>query len=119
MDLDFGVLPVLVPVVLGAVFLVGGVRQIRRNRRLVRDGGRARGIVVGQDSRWSSSDDGGGSYHHAPMIEFVTEDGRTCRAKSGVSKTHTSFIPGRRVLVHYDRADPSKTRNVSKRSVSR
>ncbi|MGW3469042.1 hypothetical protein ACWDKQ_11355 [Saccharopolyspora sp. NPDC000995] len=42
------------------------------------------------------------------MIEFVTEDGRTCRAKSAVSKTHTSFIPGRRVLVHYDRAGPSK-----------
>ncbi|MGW3469043.1 hypothetical protein ACWDKQ_11360 [Saccharopolyspora sp. NPDC000995] len=55
MDFDFGVLPVLVPVVLGAVFLAGGLRQIRRDRQFVRDGGRARGIVVGQDSRWSSS----------------------------------------------------------------
>ncbi|SDX03608.1 Protein of unknown function [Saccharopolyspora shandongensis] len=109
MDFDFGVLPVLVPVVLGAIFLVGGARQIRRNRWLVRHGGRAHGIVVAQDSRWSSSNDGsGGSYHHAPVIEFVAEDGRTHRAKSEISKTHTSFIPGRCVLVHYDRADPAK-----------
>ncbi|MEU5852968.1 DUF3592 domain-containing protein [Saccharopolyspora shandongensis] len=109
MDFDFGVLPVLVPVVLGAIFLMGGARQIRRNRWLVRHGGRAHGIVVAQDSKWSSSNDGsGGSYHHAPVIEFVAEDGRTHRAKSEISKTHTSFIPGRRVLVHYDRADPAK-----------
>jgi hypothetical protein len=101
-------LPPLVPLVIGVSCLVGAARQIRRNRWLVRDGGRALGIVVDQDSRWSSSDSGGGSYHHTPVIEFVAEDGRTHRARSEVSKTHTSFIPGRRVVVHYDRTDPSK-----------
>ncbi|MDA3644738.1 DUF3592 domain-containing protein [Saccharopolyspora indica] len=98
---------VLVLLVMGLVLLLHGIRRIRRNRRLVRDGVRVLGVVAALESRWSSSDGGGGSYTHRPVIEFVAEDGRTRRARSGFASSRTTFIPGRRVPVHYDRDNPS------------
>lgn len=97
---------VLILLVIGLVLLTYGVRRIRRNQRLVRDGVRVLGVVAALESRWSAGQ-GGGSYTHSPVIEFVTEDGQTRKARSGFSTSHTTFIPGRRVPVHYDRSNPS------------
>ena len=88
---------------LATVFTGVSVSRLLRDQSLRKRGVPTRALVVAHDER----DVPGGGPQRAPVLEFVTADGRTVRTRSPISSTHPDLPPGRTVTVRYDPADPT------------
>ena len=106
----------LIPLVLGvvgAVFLVVGVRNFVRTRRFVKQASSATGTVTDVKSRTSRSHTSDGprirSYRY-PVIRFQTQDGRTGEFESEIGTNTFSQGPGEQVEVLYDALKPEHAR---------
>lgn len=88
-----------------AVFTVVPLFRLLRDRSLRRRGVTTHGLVVGHDRQEGVP---AGDTRLAPVVEFVTVDGRTIRARSPISSTHPGVPPGRTVTIRYDPADPTE-----------
>ncbi|MEQ4205484.1 DUF3592 domain-containing protein [Actinopolymorpha sp. B17G11] len=99
----------LVLLVLGVLFAGVSFVRLRTLERLRRQGVTATGVVVGQDASFqSSSADSSGGLVHAPVVRFTTRTGQVVQVRPPAQATHTSYIPGRPVVVHYDPAAPER-----------
>jgi hypothetical protein len=98
--------PLLVPSAAGLLVAVLSFRQARQVRRLLRDGTRAEGTVVGQHGGFDAG--GASGLTHAPRVRFTTADGHVVEAASRTSMSHSGFVPGRRVTVCYEPRDPAR-----------
>ncbi|MCF3179299.1 DUF3592 domain-containing protein [Streptomyces polychromogenes] len=96
----------LIPLVIGVVFLGFGVHGLRRAGELRRTGITAAGRVVRHRTR---QDDDGVTYHH-PVVGWTTRDGRACEYPSrlGRGAAARSLAIGRSVTVRYDEEDPGR-----------
>ncbi|MER5549916.1 DUF3592 domain-containing protein [Streptomyces sp. NPDC002589] len=96
----------LIPLVIGVIFLCFGVYGLRLARALRRTGVTAAGRVVRHDTR---RDDDGATYHH-PVVAWKTRDGRECEYTSrlGRGTAARSFGVGTSVTVRYDEENPRR-----------
>ncbi len=106
----------LIPLVLGvvgAVFLVVGVRNFVRTRRFVNQASSATGTVTDVKSRTSRSHTSDGprvrTYRY-PVVRFQTQDGRTVEFESETGTNTFSQKPGEQVEVLYDPLKPEQAR---------
>ncbi|MEU3910991.1 DUF3592 domain-containing protein [Streptomyces sp. NPDC029721] len=97
----------LIPLVMGVVFLGFGVYGLRRAGEIRRTGVTAAGRVVRHRIR---QDDDGATYHH-PVVGWTTRDGRECEYPSRLGRGGTAtrgLAIGSPVTVRYDEKDPSR-----------
>ena len=106
----------LIPLVLGvvgAVFLVVGVRKFVRTRRFVNQASSATGTVTDVKSRISRSHTSDGPRVRTlryPVVRFQTQDGRTVEFESETGTNTFSQKPGEQVEVLYDPLKPEQAR---------
>ncbi|MFE2271413.1 DUF3592 domain-containing protein [Streptomyces lavendulae] len=96
----------LIPLVIGVIFLCLGVYGLRLARGLRRTGVAAAGKVVRLETR---RDDDGAIYHH-PVVAWTARDGRECEYSSrlGRGTTARGFGVGASVTVRYDEGNPRR-----------
>ncbi|MGX1267204.1 DUF3592 domain-containing protein [Streptomyces phaeoluteigriseus] len=96
----------LIPLVVGVIFLCFGVHGLRLASALRRAGVTAAGQVVRHETR---RDDDGAKYEH-PVVAWTTRDGRQCEYSSrlGRGSTPRGFAVGTSVTVRYDEEDPRR-----------
>ena len=103
----------LVLAVVGAVFLVLGIRNFVRTRRFVGRASSATGTVTDVKMRTSTSHTGDGpsmrTYRY-PIVRFQTQDGRTVEFESKTGTSSFSQGPGEQVEVLYDPLKPEEAR---------
>lgn len=94
---------------LGAAFAGIGGYQLVRGRKLRGDGVRTSGRVVTQAAGFSPGGAGtAGGYLPRPVIAFTTRDGQRMQVTSNAASNESSFVPGARVTIYYDPADPNR-----------
>ena len=95
-------------VLVGGVFAVTGLLDIRSEVVFHRRAVRCRGVVTDFDVRRSSGvGDSSGSTIYYPILEFRTSDGRDVRTTSRFGKSWRGCRAGEEVDVSYDPRDPS------------
>ena len=112
MDFLWMFIPLVLGVV-GAVFLVVGVRNFVGTRRFVNQASSATGTVTDVKSRTSRSPTGDGPRVHTyryPVVRFQTQDGRTVEFESETGTNTFSQKPGEQVEVLYDPLRPEQAR---------
>ena len=95
--------------VLGATFVGGSAHNLLKIARLRRRGVTATGVVVAQSTGFTTGHDstpGAGALAHSPVVRFTARNGQVVEVTPSVRTTHTSFVPGRPVTVHYDPRNP-------------
>jgi Protein of unknown function (DUF3592) len=103
-------IPFLLSVV-GAVFLVLGIRNLVRTRRFVGRASSATGTVTDIKNRRSTSHSSEGSrIRRYPVVRFQTQEGRTVEFESETGTASFSQGPGERVDVLYDPLRPEEAR---------
>jgi Protein of unknown function (DUF3592) len=103
-------IPFLLSVV-GAVFLILGIRSFVRTRRFVSRALSATGTVTDVKIRTSTSHSSEGSrIRRYPVVRFRTQDGRTVETESETGTSSFSRRPGERVEVLYDPLRPEEAR---------
>ncbi|MGW7519817.1 DUF3592 domain-containing protein [Streptomyces sp. NPDC054796] len=96
---------ILVPLLLGSVFLIIGLTGIRRTYVLRRRGAKAYGQVVAH--RTSSGAKSGTLYH--PVIAWTTDTGLRKEEATSTGRSWVgSFQPGTQVVVRYDSTDSNR-----------
>ena len=103
-------IPFLLSVV-GAVFLVLGIRNFVRTRRFVSRALSATGTVTDVKNRRSTSHSSEGSrIRRYPVVRFQTQEGRTVEFESETGTSSFSQGPGEQVEVLYDPLKPEEAR---------
>jgi Protein of unknown function (DUF3592) len=103
-------IPFLLSVV-GAVFLVLGIRNLVRTRRFVGRASSATGTVTDIKNRRSTSHSSEGSrIRRYPVVRFQTQEGRTVEFESETGTSSFSQGPGEQVEVLYDPLRPEEAR---------
>jgi Protein of unknown function (DUF3592) len=103
-------IPFLLSVV-GAVFLVLGIRNLVRTRRFVGRALSATGTVTDVKNRRSTSHSSEGSrIRRYPVVRFQTQEGRTVEFESETGTSSFSQGPGEQVEVLYDPLRPEEAR---------
>jgi hypothetical protein len=97
---SWGLLLMAVAVVLVLV----AARLVARTLRRMRAGGRARGVVVGNEKTFASS--GQGQPYFRRTVRFAANDGRSHTFTSPVGRGRP-WVEGAKVDVIYDPADPA------------
>jgi len=103
----------LVLVVVGAVFLVFGIRNFVRTRRFVSRASSATGTVTDVKTRTSTSHSSEGTRvrrYRYPVVRFQTQDRRTIELESETGTSSFSQGPGEQVEVLYDPLKPEEAR---------
>jgi Protein of unknown function (DUF3592) len=93
---------------LGAIFTGKSAVSLRKIGRLRRRGVATTGRIVGQQESVAAFSPGTGSIMHAPVVRFTTQTGQVVQVAPAVRISHSTFIPGRPVTVHYDPARPNE-----------
>ena len=91
--------------ILGAIFTGRSAVSLRKISRLRRWGVATTGRIVEQQEGFAGG--GGSLLVHAPVVRFTTQAGQVIQVVSAVRTSHSTFIPGRPVTVHYDPARPN------------
>ena len=105
-------IPLMLAVV-GAVFLVLGIRNFVRTRRFVGRASSATGTVTVVKTRTSTSHSSEGTRvrrYRYPVVRFRTQDGRTVETESETGTSSFSRRPGEQVEVLYDPLRPEEAR---------
>jgi Protein of unknown function (DUF3592) len=89
--------------ILGAVCTGRSAVHLHKISRLRRWGVATTGRIVEQQEGFA----GGSSLVHALVVRFTTQTGRVVQVVPAVRTSHSTFIPGRPVTVHYDPARPN------------
>ncbi|MFT6916477.1 MAG: hypothetical protein ACJAWL_002817 [Motiliproteus sp.] len=99
--------------VIGMLLLAGGLYSYTDTRNLLSDAVLVEGVVVDLVQVRSTSSSNSGSISmsrdsrtYAPVVEFVTETGRTLKHYSSNSSQPASFFIGEKVGVYYDASAP-------------
>lgn len=93
-------------VVVGLLFVVLGLLQVRSGRRFRAVARQVPGVVTALSYR--SDSDGGGCYY--PVLRFATVEGRPVDTVSFVGRSPAPARVGDHVQVLYDPADPRRAR---------
>lgn len=96
----------------GAVFVVSGIRTVLEHRRFLHTAVRVPGTVTALRTEHSSSSSSSGtrSVVYRPVLRFTTVDGRIVETASPFASNPAPARVGASLPVLYDPADPTKAR---------
>jgi hypothetical protein len=100
---------ILIPLVVGAPFLLIGLSEAYKSLQLERSWVSTRGTVV--DNYWQAFAEGGAAY--VPVVDFQTLDGQAVHFTDGIGSIPPDYAVGTEVQVLYDPNDMHSARVVS------
>ncbi|GAA4494026.1 hypothetical protein GCM10023191_032460 [Actinoallomurus oryzae] len=96
---------------IGAIFVVSGIRTVREHRRFLHTAVRVTGTVTALRTEYSSSSSSNTrSVVYRPVLRFTTVDGRIVETASPFAANPAPARVGASLPVLYDPADPTKAR---------
>lgn len=85
----------------GTMFLTIAYREWRSNYRIIREGVKTEGMVIETYRRPKRTGETRPSTAEAPVVRFVTEQGKTCTYYSTLFTTPCGYQPGQQVDIWY------------------